>query len=77
MSIIRGAAHGSEMWLAPLDGRHRPLRRSALGHALADVEADFVVGPGERYVFYRADAVEDGRVELYRFPLRVPPIARR
>ena len=66
-----------ELWLAPLDGGRPPVRCSELAHPLADVEADFVIGPGERHVYYRADALEDERVELFRFPLRVPPFRPR
>ena len=62
-----------ELWLAPLDGSRPATRRSALSHAQADVLADFQVGPGERHVYYRADADEDELAELFRFPIRRVP----
>jgi hypothetical protein len=62
-----------ELWLAPLDGSRPATRRSALAHAAADVLEDFRLAPDERHVLYRADAAEDGLVELFRFATRRVP----
>jgi len=66
-----------ELWLAPLDGSRAARRRSVLAHALAGVLPDFRVSSDERWIYYRADAEVDERVELYRIPVELPPRARR
>ena len=67
-----------ELWLARLDGRGQPTRCSALSHPEADVQADFLLAPDEKFVYYRADALVDERVEFFRYPLEhEPPPARR
>jgi len=68
----------SELWLASLDGRAPPRRCSEIVVPAGDVQPDFLVASDESFVYYRADALEAGRVEFFRFPLEnTPPHARR
>lgn len=65
-----------ELWLAPLDGHSAPTRRSTLEHAAADVEPGFQLSPDGAFVYYLADALVDGRLELFRFPIERHPRAK-
>ncbi|HEX6885095.1 MAG TPA: hypothetical protein VF530_17105 [Planctomycetota bacterium] len=66
-----------ELFSVPLDGSARPLPIAGAQAAGADVLAEFELTPDGASALYLADALADGRFELFTAPLAFPQAACR